>query len=280
MAQRVGVSCSSPTCRKPTSGPHEEANSAVNIGVASHITAAAPGGPRYDESLTPAERRSIENGIWLCQNCAKLVDNDPNSYTVKILKGWKEGAERAARIEVETSSGGSQFSAPTESESPSPSQARIVPTKEGSPSFLARLTSGDELTAVVNGACSSSFDHDKLETKEEVDAVAGILQLTQDWADISSDLEIGDKVRMGVDLTRSIEELAEKGFWIFGAREMRQLEGGIGSPEPWPVAHIRVARKDNETIVKFPFGTADSGTETKMEKQEEERQSKRSGDPL
>jgi hypothetical protein len=76
LAKRVGYRCSNPSCRKLTSGPHEDVMKAVNVGVAAHITAAASGGPRYDKSLSSEQRKLIDNGVWLCQNCAKLVDND------------------------------------------------------------------------------------------------------------------------------------------------------------------------------------------------------------
>ena len=55
LAKRVGFRCSNPTCRQLTSGPQFDATKAVNVGVATHITAASMGGPRYDESLTPEE---------------------------------------------------------------------------------------------------------------------------------------------------------------------------------------------------------------------------------
>ena len=37
--------------------------------------------------------KSINNGIWLCQSCAKLIDSDENKYTVKLIKSWKEQTE-------------------------------------------------------------------------------------------------------------------------------------------------------------------------------------------
>lgn len=74
--RRAGARCSNPNCRKPTSGPHTDADKTVNIGVAAHITAAEKGGPRYDHYMSSEERKSIENGIWLCQDCAKLIDSD------------------------------------------------------------------------------------------------------------------------------------------------------------------------------------------------------------
>ena len=99
LARRVGYRCSN--CRKLTSGPQEDPSKFTNIGVAAHITAAAPGGPRYDKTLTPEERSAGTNGIWLCQNCAKLVDNDPQKYPVELLLEWKKIAEKSAADEVE-----------------------------------------------------------------------------------------------------------------------------------------------------------------------------------
>jgi hypothetical protein len=69
--------------------------------VAAHITAAAVSGPRFDAALTVEQRRSVENGIWLCQNCAKLVDNDPARYSVRVLSEWKDRAEASALAEIE-----------------------------------------------------------------------------------------------------------------------------------------------------------------------------------
>lgn len=101
LAKRVGIRCSNPSCRKLTTGPRTESHHIVNIGVGAHITAASLGGPRSDPSLTPEQRQSPENGIWLCQNCAKLVDNDPTRYNLELLRDWKSRAEEAALAEVE-----------------------------------------------------------------------------------------------------------------------------------------------------------------------------------
>ena len=102
LSKRVATYCSNPNCHKLTFGPSVAKDAFVNIGVAAHITAAAPGGPRYDATMSPAQRSAIENGIWLCQNCAKLVDNDPSRYTVNLLNEWKHSAEETARFAVES----------------------------------------------------------------------------------------------------------------------------------------------------------------------------------
>jgi hypothetical protein len=101
LAKRVGVRCSNPACRKLTTGPRTDSTRIVNIGVGAHITATSPGGPRFDPKLSNEERQSAENGLWLCQNRAKLVDNDPARYTVDILHQWKERAEGTALSEIE-----------------------------------------------------------------------------------------------------------------------------------------------------------------------------------
>src|SRR2546427_12337656 len=96
LAARAGSVCSNPDCRALTSGPQVDSTKALNVGVAAHITGAAEGGERYDATLTPKERSHPGNGIWLCQTCAKLVDNDPSRFTEKLLRAWKEVAEHRA----------------------------------------------------------------------------------------------------------------------------------------------------------------------------------------
>lgn len=101
LQERAGNKCSAPECRKLTTGPNFNPDKATRIGVGSHIAAAASGGPRYDASMTPAERSSIRNGIWLCQNCARMIDVDPERYSVHRLLNWKHDAEQEANAELE-----------------------------------------------------------------------------------------------------------------------------------------------------------------------------------
>ena len=100
MLADIGFRCSNPGCRKPTSGPQDDPRGSVNIGVA-HIAAASPGGTRYDPSMGGEVRASINNGIWLCQNCAKLVNNDALAYSVDILRAWRALAEATSKSEIE-----------------------------------------------------------------------------------------------------------------------------------------------------------------------------------
>lgn len=96
LAHRVAYTCSNPECLAPTAGPGLDTSKAVSVGDAAHITAASPAGPRHKPSLTPQERRSYDNGIWLCVNDARIVDQDESRHTVELLKDWKLQAERRA----------------------------------------------------------------------------------------------------------------------------------------------------------------------------------------
>jgi hypothetical protein len=112
IANRASLVRSNPDCASTTGGPQDDPSKALNVGVAAHITAASPGGPRYREMLTAEQRSSAWNGVWLCQNCAKLVDNDASMFPEDLLRAWKTirehnalhtiGKTRAATLETES----------------------------------------------------------------------------------------------------------------------------------------------------------------------------------
>jgi hypothetical protein len=100
IAKGVGYRCSNPECARPTVAANAEQTGVVTIGVAAHICAASPGGARYNSAQTREIRRSKENGIWLCQNCGRLIDADPGKFTVELLTGWKRSAQERALREL------------------------------------------------------------------------------------------------------------------------------------------------------------------------------------
>lgn len=51
--------------------------------------------------MTPSVRKSVQNGIWLCGRCARLIDNDIETYTGPILARWKRQAIEDAHRELE-----------------------------------------------------------------------------------------------------------------------------------------------------------------------------------
>jgi hypothetical protein len=100
LGEMVGLACSNPQCRAPTKGPHSDGEKSINVGMACHIHAAAPGGPRYDPNQTSEERRGITNGIWLCFSCGKLVDADEQRFPARLLRAWRTLAEAEASVQI------------------------------------------------------------------------------------------------------------------------------------------------------------------------------------
>jgi hypothetical protein len=89
IANRANLTCSNPACGATTRGPQIDPSKALNIGVAACISSAARGRPRYDEMLTPEQRASAWNGVWLCQTCANLIDTDEAAYPEEVVRAWK-----------------------------------------------------------------------------------------------------------------------------------------------------------------------------------------------
>lgn len=100
LRDRVASRCSNPDCRVSTTAASETDDKAKIIGIAAHIHAASPGGPRYDKAMSPQERKSIKNGIWLCANCSGDIDKDVDKYSFVLLNKWKVQAEGYAIIEM------------------------------------------------------------------------------------------------------------------------------------------------------------------------------------
>ena len=99
LASRVGYRCSNPSCSvKSTIGPGDDGKSIVLLGEAAHIIGAIQDGddklsPRADSTKSVRDIISLDNGIWLCRTCHKLVDSKTSTYTISKLKGWKKQAE-------------------------------------------------------------------------------------------------------------------------------------------------------------------------------------------
>ena len=89
LAQRAGGRCSKPGCDRLCWISGEGPTGAASIGVAAHIRAAAPSGKRYDQNQTNAERKDVQNAIYLCQNHAHEIDTSEIRFTTATLQDWK-----------------------------------------------------------------------------------------------------------------------------------------------------------------------------------------------
>lgn len=87
--------CNHPDCRRVCVEPGTDVDKATaRIGRIAHIVASSDNGPRGDPSFPEADRDKYENTILLCANDHDVVDGQPNTYTIAILKDWKVRHEK------------------------------------------------------------------------------------------------------------------------------------------------------------------------------------------
>lgn len=65
-----------------------------NFSQRAHIKAVSEKGPRYRELMPNEELNSFENLMLTCHKCHKLIDDNPEIYTVDVLKEMKREHEK------------------------------------------------------------------------------------------------------------------------------------------------------------------------------------------
>lgn len=205
------------------------------VGDECHIMSSLSSGPRHDPSFPRDKLDTYENLILLCRVHHKMVDDQYESYAVAILRQMKVNHEVWVSNQL------------SDTQNSKPLKFRRI--KKNIPAYLIRLTTGTEVLNLILNSYAFLTGHDELKSQEEVDLIGNFLQTIQDLGDIGNSLEAGDRVKTAYDLARSLEELDNSGFFVFGGREIQLLESGtMAEPENWPVAILQVLRKDNDAI--------------------------------
>lgn len=204
------------------------------VGDECHIVSASTRGPRFDPAFPSSLVDDASNLVLLCRVHHKMVDDQPKTWTATRLRELKAAHERWVASQLKER----------------PAKVRLHKVPGRAPEYLVRLPSGRELLGIIDGACSSDTYYDEPEDDEEVELIASFFQLAQDYADMSGGYEAGERVRAARELGVMIDELDQHGFWLFAAREVRRLEGGVSGPTPWPVAILYVLRSSNPEIIR------------------------------
>lgn len=231
LAKRVGYRCSNPLCKRITVGANSDPNKTTNIGVAAHIRAASPGGPRFDESMTSEERKSVLNGIWLCYDCSVLVDKDVKTYSVDLLTKWKNDAELEAYKVV--------------------NKNQCI--DEGSAKGAKLIFNGQELLELIKVADGYNFEFEDPCTDYN-DKVGGFFGLVKELIDFSECYENPkDELNIITEFNDIILDLASQellvfaglqDFFIYDSKQTRIKLNGL---------RIFVVKNNSERIVKVKF---------------------------
>lgn len=233
---RSGSRCA--MCRLEIIASATELDDEAVVGDECHIVSSQKNGPRYDAAFPAEAIDSYDNLLLLCKVHHKQVDDQADTYRVDVLELIKKNHERWVAEKLSGTPEG-------------PAPVRVRRIKKNIPACLLRILDGRAFADILFGSQAYQFDHDELATEGERDLVASFLQNAQDWAELSAEMEPGQRVHAVFELAAALRELEAAGFWVFGASEVRRLEGGIGAPSAFKVAIVSVLRKTNRRILSL-----------------------------
>ena len=95
-ALSAGV-CAFPNCGKPLIESGTSSDGPVFLGEIAHIVADSRQGPRGNSSLSDEDRDKHPNLILLCGDHHKVIDSQPNTFSVAVLQQIKGDHERRTR---------------------------------------------------------------------------------------------------------------------------------------------------------------------------------------
>jgi len=181
------------------------------VGDECHIVSGKTEGPRHDPAFPMERLDQPENLILLCRVHHKMVDDQFETYTVEVLQKLKLNHEKWVS------------SALADEKRTPPVRLRRI--KHNVPSHLVRLMSARDIMQTVGNSYASSFEHDEPQSTAEVELLSEFLQEAQDWGDLSSDLEAGDRVKAAYRMSTLLSELEGAGFWVFGGPRDSKARG-------------------------------------------------------
>lgn len=213
------------------------------IGDECHIVSPVLGGPRAGMPLDDLD--GYDNLVLLCPNDHRLIDTLVAEYPRERVLAIKRAHEDWVGTTLAASDGLSPLT-----------------ILRAEPAALRYLGTAKELLGVAVSAEESSLDHDVIETEDELDVVAGFLQLVHDHAEMWDDYEPAFRIRITFELDREMKTLKELGWLVFGARAHGKLRGGkSGTDTDWDTAYLRLVRADSPHIVRFDITDLRGGNE-------------------
>lgn len=198
---RSGNRCS--ICKKELVKQLSEKEGTFIIGDECHIISSSADGPRYRPGL--GDYDSYDNLILLCKNHHREVDENCTSYSEELLHYIKTNHENWVRESLDKSD---------------PNKKMVK-----KPRFVKRILTGKELLNLLQHVAFMYRDYDEPANDEECALIADTFQYFSDIIDIYSDLEISELIKEGHTLTQKIEDLKDKGYYVYAESHKVKLNG-------------------------------------------------------
>lgn len=224
---RSGSRCAH--CRQELVIDTTQHDSEAIVGDECHIVAKEAAGPRGDPSFPKAKLDEYENLILLCKIHHKMVDDQPNTYTVDRLRKLKADHESwvQSRLDVGNKEATRQ-------------ETKIVK--------LRRIRRGETITDLVSGSHMLKFDNEPIEQIQEVEIVGNFV----DTVNVLHELEGSEMIRAGFDLSQQIDQLESVGFYVYGRKIKGKYHVTFQSKEhvmeDWYCVCIFLSRKEQPDI--------------------------------
>jgi hypothetical protein len=231
---RSGNQCA--ICRKTLVEDATESDLEAIIGEECHIVSPKNNGPRFNCAFSEDLYDDVSNLVLLCANHHALVDKQPETYTVARLLDIKDNHESSVRKALSDNN---------------TSEPKIVRQKEEIPTYLKRITTGEDLAGIICNACAYEFSNEEPKIPEDIELIASFLQEMQEWGDLYNELEAGDRVRTKYRLSELLRDLEEHGIWVFGAQEKCLLKDSRQSSS-FPIAIIKTVYESSSSIEAIP----------------------------
>jgi hypothetical protein len=90
---KSGGICAFRACGRGLIEPGTTADEEAILGEVAHIVADSRQGPRGSEPLTEKDRGKYKNLILLCREHHKIIDSQPHTYSVAVLRQMKSDHE-------------------------------------------------------------------------------------------------------------------------------------------------------------------------------------------
>lgn len=208
-----------------------------NIGEECHIISCKEKGPRNKPNID--DYNLFNNLILLCRNHHKQIDELKDTYTEELLRYIKSNHENWVQSTINNA---------------------INNDKKDKPKFLARITSGKELLNIISDAYGYRTDYQEIENEEDAEFIGGILQELVDYGDISGMVETFDNVKMSFELKKLLNNLNERGYYLFGEQGIERMKFVNGETDRWKIATLVFKKKDSSEIMKVDLNESEKNT--------------------
>lgn len=119
--------------------------------------------------------------------------------------------------------------------------------------YYSRLSNGNDVVSIFDGSHMYRFSNEDPCSADDAEYISWVVTQIHDYSEIWGDIEPGSKVKTIYEFGEMLQEMEEKGLWLFGLRTKRNVSmptrDGTGKPFDTKVANFHIAYADSEQII-------------------------------